>query len=74
MGKRNGFMKKKKPEYEEWCPRCDKITKWDMSEPYQRGFIDYTCKTCGLRAGGYDDFWYEPDEEEKETLRNRYKK
>lgn len=63
-----------KSRYKEYCPRCDKVTEWNESKPYQRGFIDYTCVKCGFFINGYDGFdWYEPDEEEMNQLRIKYK-
>lgn len=62
----------KKPPYLEYCPRCDKETKWKVGKPYQRGFTDMTCKECGLSISGYDDFWYDPTEEERKELKLKY--
>lgn len=59
-------------KYTEYCPKCDKETEWEQSKPYQRGFIDMTCKNCGLFISGYNGFWFMPDEEEKKELKNKY--
>lgn len=65
-------MSKRKP-FDEYCPRCDKTTKWLSGEPYQRGFQKHTCQSCKLTiSDDWEEFWHEPDDEEKEQLRQKY--